>query len=260
MVWGMSLPSGFGDFWPSGEAEYDKKTRESGWGDRLRLFYLAQAPEEQRRLLDYGENHVGYGAGGYRSYVAGKFFSEHGADKLVADRYHFGSPEHPCSKVYIPVEPHEAPQSYTTEKSYQALGSFIQLSGLAMAVDEPLKEIIERLEPGVHQFFPIEIRMPRGKLYPTQYYTVVIGQYLDSFSPENSDEYAFRENGKYGYIHERNKAGVIGLAFSKSAFGNAHLWRERCFRQILFCFSDELQAEIIGAGLRVPKHYKMMEV
>ncbi len=255
MVWGMNLPSGFGEFWPDGDFELDEKTREDGWGTRLAQYYLAQSPNAQRRLLDYGENQVGYGARGYGTFVSGKFINEH-----VANAYYFGSDEHYISRPYTAVEPHEAPQFFQTGKSYKTLGSMIKLNSRIMAVDEALKAIIERLEPGLHQFFPIEIRMPRGQFYPAQYYTLVIRQYLDSFSPKDSDPYSFRENGKYGYIHENSKSGVTGLAFSKSAFGSAHLWRERGFREWLICFSDVLIAEISNAGLRMPKHYKIMEV
>jgi hypothetical protein len=31
-------------------------------------------------------------------------------------------------------------------------------------------------------------------------------------------------------------------------------------REWLTCFSDELIAEVTEAGLRIPKHYRMMEV
>ncbi len=265
MVWGMSLPSGFGDFWPLGAFELDPKTGEDGWSQRLAQYYLAQSPEEQRRLLDYGDNKIVYGAAGYGSYVWDKFIHEPGADKHKADLYHFGSPEHPCSKVYTPVEPHEAPQFYQTEKSPKSLGAMIQLNGRILAVDEALKAIIERFEPGVHQFFPIEIKMPKGKVYPEQYYTLVIGQFIDSFSPENSDPYSWHDYKEkypdfYYYYYRKEKAGITGLALSKTLFGRANLWRERRFNGILICLSDELQAEAAKAGQRLPQHYKMREI
>ena len=237
MVWGMRLPDSFGEFWPLGDFEYDPKEKDTGWYDRLRLHYLAQTPDEQIRLFDYrgfdhGGNGVGYGASKYRTYVSGKF------------KHEFGTKDGPDSLPFSAAGAHEAPLTFDIEKTYASLGSLIMLNDRILAVDETLKAIIERLEPGVHQFFPIEIRMPKGEVFPKNYYTLVIGQYLDSYSPENSDEI---------------KKNMNGRAFSKNAFGRAHLWRDRRFPMVN-CFSDELMTEISEAGLRIPKHYKMKEV
>jgi hypothetical protein len=247
MVWGMSLPSGFGEFWPLGDFEYDTKTRESGWSERLSAFYREQNPERQKALFEYDDTD-GNAAHFYSGYVSGKFKSELGT-REGSDRPPFTS-----------IESHEPPQSFHTEKAYKALGSLIMLNSGILAVDEALKLIIERLEPGVHQFFPIKITMPRGVVFHKPYYVLVIGQYHDSFSPEYSKEGSYRKNGDYSYRHAEAKAGVTGLAFSKGVFGDAHLWRERRMGQRLTCFSDEIQAEITKAGLRTPKHYRMMEV
>lgn len=248
MVWGMALARNFGEFWPDGDFEGELKDGRCGWSDRLRLHYLAQTVEEQMRLFDYGDQHVGYGAGTYPFYVWDKFIREPG----TKDTREFP----PCT----PIEPHEAPQFFKTVKSYSTLGSLINLSGRVVAMDGALKAIVERLEPGVHQFFPIEIRMPRGAAFPKSYFTVQVGQYLDSFSPENSKPESWSNDGDYYCMFRHNKDGVTGLAFSQAAFGNAHLWRERRFSEWLTCFSDELQAEIAKAGLRMPKHYRMRAV
>jgi hypothetical protein len=67
---------------------------------------------------------------------------------------------------------------------YKSLGSLIKLNDRILAVDEALKAIIERLESGVHQFFPIEIMMPSDKAPSVRYYVLVIGNYCDSFIPK----------------------------------------------------------------------------
>jgi hypothetical protein len=248
MVWGMSMPSGFGEFWPLGNAEGVDKYDNELWGERLRLHYLAQTPDEQRRLYDHGDKPADHGAPEYSSYVTGKFICERGA------------PANPAGYSFSPVEPHEAPKSFLTQKTHQKLGSLIELNNRILAVDAALKAIIERLEPGVHQFFPMDVIMPRRRVYPTQYYTIVIGQYLDSFSPENSKEGSCTKDGPYCYQTRGYKDDVIGLAFSQAVFGKAHLWRERRLREWLTCFSDELQGEIAKAGLRIPRHYRMKAV
>jgi hypothetical protein len=246
MVWGMSIPSTFGEFWPDGDFEYDRKMRESGWRGRLIAHYLAEPRQEQKRLFNHGDD---IDASGYAGYAIGKFTDEVGT-------VHPFFPDRPPFSV---IEPHEPPKTFDTEKTYKSLGSLIALNSGLLAVDEAVKAIIEQLEPKVHQFFPIDIIMPKSVAFPKDYYVLVIGRYFDSFSPENSKEDSYSiGSGYYGY--SENKNSMSGLAFSTAVFGGAHLWRERRFFKKLTCFSDELQSGIIKAGLRLPKHYEMKEV
>ncbi|QTD56512.1 imm11 family protein [Parasphingorhabdus cellanae] len=248
MVWGMSLPSGFGEFFPMGNFEAHIDSDDDEWGDRLKAYYKEKMSEEQKALFDDG---MGNGPGAYSYYVAQKFISERGMVSGV------GKPP------FCPIEAHEPPRSFVTEKGYKSLGSLIMLNGRILAVDEALKTIIERLEPGEHEFSSIEVRMPRNKVYPSSYYTLFIGQYFDSFLPEKSKRESIRNHGpsypNY-YSLEQSKKGVTGLALAKATFGSAHLWRERAFREWLICFSDELQAEIAEGGLRIPKHYQIKQI
>jgi hypothetical protein len=251
MVWGMSLPSTFGEFWPDGSFEGVDKNDIDLWLERLRLHYLEQTAEEQRRLFDHGDKHVGHGAGNYPFYAANKFKWELG---------HRSSPEDPPISA---IEPHEPPHSFVTNKTYQRLGSLIALNYGLMAVDMPLKTLIEQLEPGVHQFASIEIRMPRRVIFPAQYHVLVVGQFLDSFSPSNSKSGSWGDFGPdypNTFSFNSSAAGISGLALSRAKFGEAHLWRERSFTSILVCFSDALMAQITKAGLRLPKHTRMLEV
>jgi hypothetical protein len=244
MVWGMNLPSGFGQFWPEGQFE-GKAANSDGWWERMIAHYLAQSHEEQQRLFDNGGE---LDASGYASYVSGKFIHEQGAKE---------SPDRP---PFTPIEPHEAPLSFVTEKTYRTLGSLIALNFGLLAVDEALKSIIERLEPGVHGFYPIHLIMPKGAVFPNRYYALVIGQWFDSFSPDESSPDSWEKNGEFRIFYSKTKKGISGLALSKTVFGNANLWRERRCGVWLTCFSDELRAEIERAGLDLPKLQKMKEV
>lgn len=251
MVWGMSLPTRFGEFWPSGEFEWDPKTRESGWRERLNEYFLAQSPERQKEFIA--------GAPDTHPPVS---YAYHVSRKLNGEA---GMPNGPSEPQLYPIEPQEPPRSFTTDKKYQSLGSLIKLNDRILAVDDVLKTIIERLEPEVHQFFPIEIRMPKGEIFPKAYHVLVIGQYHDSFSPENSNKDSWSDYGPqypdfYFYKYDESKKGISSLAFSEKVFGTSHLWRERRFNAILICFSDALQAEIAKAGLRMPAHYRMKSI
>jgi hypothetical protein len=248
MVWGMNMPSSFGEFWPNGDFEGDPLDWDSdGWGPRLKAYYAEQPPEVQKALFDYQNQQRG-AAHSYPYYVSQKFINEIGAM--------IGPDRPPLS----PIKDHEPPRYFQIIRGCKSLGSLIELNDRILAVDEALKRIIERLEPGVHQFFPIEIRLRNGKPYPTSYYTLVIGQYIDSFSPENSSVDAFRRSGESYFLNENSKAGITGLALCKAVFGHAHLWRERNMLSRPLFFSDEMQAEIANAGLRIPRHYRVREI
>lgn len=242
MVWGMDIPSTFGDFWPRGRFEGD----DDGWFDRLdKHFFEGPMPAEKKSLL---ENDLRAARLSYSLFVSMKLKGEPGAR---ADGR--GPP-------FIAVEQHEIPTFFKLEKSSETLGSLIALNYGILAVDENLKAILDRLEPDTHQFFPIEMRMPKAKTLPLQYYILLIGQYIESFSPADSKDGSWRKPLRGQFTHDSSKKSFGGLALSKAKFGNAHLWRERGFMDWLTCFSDELREEIERARLRLPKHYKMREV
>lgn len=249
MVWGMSLPSGFGDYWPDGRFESDpQQPLQDGWGGRLKQYYFAQTPEDQKVLYDH-RGDVSLATHSYPYFVSLKFSREKGSS--------VDAETPPISAI----KPHEPPQYFHTLKNYKNLASLIHTESRIVAVDEALKSIIERLEPETHQFFPIEIRMRREKVYPIQYYILVVRQHFDSFSPGESRDDSYRKDGVDFYFHEETKKAMSGLAFNRTIFDGAHLWRERRLsREWLTCFSDELIAEIDRADLRLPRHYKMKEV
>ena len=247
MAWGLLFPSDFGRFFPDGDFEFDPIAKESLWRDRLRRHYLAQAEDEQIRLYDYRKfdtEGIGsaFGAGEYPTYVTGKF------------TYGIGIKGKPDSDAFVAAEENEAPQTFYTLKFHASLGSMVKLSDRIIAVNEQLKDIIENLEPGVHQFFRIDLHMPQAGGESSQYYTLVIGQYLESFSPPQSKPSSYVSYPKYPgfYNLEKTKKGLNGLALDHKKIGNSHLWRERAFRETLTCLSDNLKTEIENAGLDIP--------
>lgn len=241
MVWGMAHPKSGGAYGPYGEYEGPVDHYGGGWKHRLEAHFRERMTDAEQAPF----------RGPYSSY-SGWVWS-----KLI---YEPGTKPEPERPPLAAIADHEPPRFYQIEKGFKELASIISLPGCVWAVSEPAKVLIERVEPGSHQFYPIEIRMPRGKTYPTLYYTIVFGRYLDSFAPELSRPESVRKNGDFSYHLNDSKAGITGLALRKSVYGTAQLWRERRFGEWLACFSDRLMADLASAELLLPKHYRMMDV
>lgn len=246
MVWGMDEPSGLGEYSPTGAFEG------GDWYGRLLNHFHSQPPEVQKALFDTPLEPLD-ARQFYVSFVSRKFVSEWGVRRSPR-------PEDP---PLTPILDHELPMSYDTAKSYKTLASYIELNDRIAAVDGDLKHLIETFEPGVHKFYPIEIRMPWGKVFPNPYHILVIGQYFDSFVPERSKDEPFKEMPNSGgmlHIKFGPKNRIPDLAFAQSIHDGAHMWRERRFGEQLTCLSDALVAEIKKAGLRTPKMFTMIAV
>jgi hypothetical protein len=142
--------------------------------------------------------------------------------------------------------------------------------GGALLVRQPFKDLLERLEPGVHRFFPMEVHVkahdpttwqpedgfydePEGKEIPlvklADYWLVNICNRLDSYHPLTIGR---TERGFYN----PRKLGVEGReVFSLDRIGRCHAWHDKFAfgRYISDSFADLLR----GAGLTgiVLKHF-----
>jgi hypothetical protein len=214
-------------------------------------------------LKDYFANHTELHTkhahfGQYISHTMMKFYWEPGT------RYDISS------DPFGPVEEHEWPIVYKTDLTKKRFGTLTSLldmggSGEHLVVDAELREIIERLDPGTHQFHPVRIATKHNEDFPGQYYSMLIGRFANSFSPENSDTEHFREefdsvNKHQQYFSLSARHSPSSLAFSRAAFPAAHLWREKRLRMPNVIISHELRDAIKAAGLKTPTLYKATEV
>ena len=245
MVWGMGQPRGLGEFFPDGQFESGR------WPGRLMGHFHKQPVDVQKALFDAPLDPLD-AMQFYEGFVVDKFRGEWGT--RASPR-----PEHP---PLTPILGHELPSSFDTVKTCNSLASFISLNDRIAAIDADLMELLETYEPGVHKFYPIEVRMPKGQIFPRPYHILVIGQYFDSFVPEKSRDQPVSEIPNSGgklQIESGAKNRIPDLAFAQRVYGNAHFWRERRFGEWLTCLSDVLVAEIQKAGLQTPKLFKMIE-
>lgn len=241
MVWGMSMADTRAKFSPDGGFEAPRGFDDERWRQRLNR-YCREEMDEGRRAA--------FADASYSGFVINKF------------SYELGAQPNRHNPPLTPLENHEPPRIHFPEKSYRALGSLLILSSYILAIDEDLKVIIERFEPDVHRFFPLDLHLPNGSVYPKQYYTLWVGQYCESFVPDGE---IFEEDYIQGIVgvqrmHLREKRYAQKLMFSRKKFDDRHLWRERRFNNYLLLFSDQLYEAIVAAGLELPRHHQMTEV
>lgn len=226
MTWAMAEPSKFGDFFLDGDYV--------GWKEALRAAFnekLSQTDKDQYDVHDVPK---------YVFYVSQKFIN------ITQDEI-----DHP--RAMKPLQEYEQPTKFAIEvENSKRIGSLVKLTARLIAVDSDLKAVIESLEPGVHQFWPIEIVHRDGNAVSGQYFGMRVRQFKDSFMPEFSAPGSFNENGSTYNIFSFTQKNCKGLSFAKSAIESAHLWRERKLKSPELLLSDELRERIQEAGLTIP--------
>jgi len=77
--------------------------------------------------------------------------------------------------------PVSAPPGFSAHKT---LPDLISSRGPSYAVSIRLRDIVEALEPGIHQFFPIQVLGRDGNPVPLEYVYMLIEQEIDAVIPE----------------------------------------------------------------------------
>lgn len=250
MVWAISKSIRLGKYRLYGHFETHGVSFAEGWRGRLTQYYLNDMPEAEKEkfrfpeLVAEGEISV---AKYYASFVKYKFSKELGS---IHDSYN-----HPIT----PIEAHEVPTSFMTEKGHKQLGDLIEMGG-ALAASSKLAQIIEDLEPGVHQSFDMPIICPNGSRIEG-YKLLVVGNYFDAVVPDEEVIFADKKNVT-GPPSDRlgEKKYLRQLEFRKSEFDGGHLWYDRKLQRHLVCVSDELMDAIQKHGLVIAKNAQMVEV
>lgn len=243
MAWAVSLKSEFGQFFPSGD--YPELR------DRLQIYFNQEMPPEDKAVFGHKVD--------YTYWVFEKFVKELGI-------------LHPGDRAVLTApQDHEWPRAFQAKRKIRSLGSLFKTTNKVLAVDEAMKDLIEGLEPGVHQFRPITILQPNSETFPGSYFTMIVGRFCDSFIPDLETEGDLWKQLSYvdenkvrqftgTYLHyAQNAESFARLSLSRVATNGAHLWRESSLRGPDFFVSDSLQDAIKRAKLKVPPMFKVRE-
>ncbi len=116
-------------------------------------------------------------------------------------------------------------------------------------VSDALRSLIEKMDPGFHQFFPVELSLPKGREPETGYNIIIVTESKTSIIPELS-EVQLTEYGDYRFNYGHPK-----IVFSPECRSGANIWREEKFDGRLF-ISDKLDNEIRSQGLKYYRRWK----
>jgi hypothetical protein len=104
-----------------------------------------------------------------------------------------------------------------------------------------VRDMIETLEPGVHQFFPVEIYGVDGNIREPRRYLLNICQLVDAIV---EGRYAVLNDGSRLYrASSRNP-----IKIRRQDVSDLHLWRDRRLAYQVFLVSDVLYRKIAHAG------------
>ncbi|WP_434621545.1 imm11 family protein [Tabrizicola sp. M-4] len=248
MVWGIFFSSDFDAFSPKGAFR--------GYHAALAAHFNARqvpglTPKHPPRYVFTDDRPLD---GDGKPYEVFQIYVLHVSEKFHSELGENGYHRPPL----LPIAAHEWPKEFVYDRTYARKAALMEGPNRMYFVAEPLREIIERLEPGVHHFNPIRVLLPKGEEHPVQHHMMVVGRWLSAFRLQESDPKSLWDTDSPSpSIGLPLKERCRGVAMSAEAIGSAHLWCERHLRRLTFCMSDRLQAEITAAGLHIPPHYRM---
>ena len=129
-------------------------------------------------------------------------------------------------------------------------------NGLILNVSERARDVIETVEPDVHQFVPVEYESTSGKPLDRRYF-LIVGNRIDGVSRQSPGMILFRDimwrpardlpedQRPPGYSDEIKAE----LAFDAAAIGGVHLWVDKHISSVAVYLSDLLAQAIREAGL-----------
>lgn len=248
MVWGLFFNIEYNAFFPRGDFR--------GFEAALAAQYNARqvpglTPNHPPQYVFTDDRPID---GDGRPYEAFSTYSYEVSEKFHSELGESGRHRPPL----LPVAPHEWPREFVYKRTYARQSALMMGPNRMYFVTEPLRDIIERLEPRVHRFNPLKVLLPKGQEHPMQHHMMVVGNWLSAFRPQQSDPKSLRDTESTApIIGLPLKECFRGVALSAEAIGSAHLWCERHLRTVTFLMSDRLQAAIATAGLTIPPHYRM---
>ena len=125
--------------------------------------------------------------------------------------------------------------------------------GANLLVSQAFKDLLEELEPDVHQFWPMEIYI-KGEMVGLRYWFIACHR-IAALSKKHCypklDKYGYWEASKFGHMENDR------VVFSRDAIGGRHAWVDKMYSDRLF--SDEFGERLSALHLTGIKLFKREE-
>ncbi|CTQ51842.1 hypothetical protein LP7551_00358 [Roseibium album] len=141
-----------------------------------------------------------------------------------------------------PITVEGFPRALKIVSAHKTLPDFFLLSG-KYAVSDRMKDVLEKLEPGVHQYIPVILQKKSGEPFEGEFFVLHPCSAVDAIVPEQSDV-SFHTTPA-GRITMRFKKVRPKLTVQKEKIKDRHFWTgDESFNRNFFssnAFFDEAQ-------------------
>jgi len=144
----------------------------------------------------------------------------------------------------------EVPEDAILSSPHKSLPEFLAVSGQG-AASAAVKDLIESLEPGRHQFFPVTIRRARGdkpillrdgSVLDAPYYVMYPGVHLDAVWIDRSPDVRVTGTGLVQFSFTTRERGTV---LRRSMTTGHHFWCGNTHLAGSTFFSDELAKAVV---------------
>lgn len=113
-------------------------------------------------------------------------------------------------------------------------------------VSQAFKDLVESVEPGIHQFFPLKVKK-MGRKVIGQLFLFIVCQRLDTLAYDACVPPVTAERPFYRPSRDEDGQLIWGMVFSREKMGNAQIWVDK--RTLGIWMSDALRDAIRAEGL-----------
>ena len=199
----------------------------------------------------------------YASFVGWK------EDETPADRVEITQQCHPTfwsARQIDKIPERELPRVLQMKGRYKRPGDLMMVQHGMMIVQQPLRDLFEEFEPGIHQFWPLDpVRLKEGGTWPVPCFGMRVRQARRSIVFEDSELKLHPDGGDdpvatkvpYSPLSTFVKKWQITICTEKRE--GAHLWVDYIIRHHLM-LSNELHAAIRDRDLKIWRCHRVKEI
>ena len=159
-----------------------------------------------------------------------------------------------------PIELDKVPSYVVVRKPRPELPDMFWGQASLLVVSGAYHDIIERLDPGLHQMWPIEMRRKRKGPYPGRWYGLNIRPRAKAISPAESDTKIAKGSERLGTPDHIRVQNSFKVAVRKDALPDVNLWWDDGLDGPVILCSDALRDAVVAEGLKSIPLIKAKEV